>query len=49
MILLEVDDVGEESWEKTRAIRLTRSSGVSSETTLSTSLADRMRVDIGSI
>ena len=37
---------GEDNWEKTRAMRLTRSSEVSLETTWSTSFADKMSVDI---
>ena len=37
---------GEDNWEKTRAMRLTRSSEVSLETTWSTSFADKTSVDI---
>ena len=37
---------GEDNWEKTRAMRLTRSSEVRLETTWSTSFADKTSVDI---
>ena len=42
----EGEEEGEDNWEKTRAMRLTRSSEVSLETTWSTSFADKMSVDI---
>ena len=44
-----LEDEGEEeedNWEKTRAMRLTRSSEVSLEMTWSTSFADKTSVDI---
>ena len=45
--LSEEEEEGEEdNWEKTRAMRLTRSSEVSLETTWSTSFADKTIVDI---
>ena len=42
----EEGEEGEDNWEKTRAMRLTRSSEVRLETTWSTSFADKMSVDI---
>ena len=44
--LSEGEEEGEDNWEKTRAMRLTRSSEVSLETTWSTSFADKTSVDI---
>ena len=44
----EEGEEGEDNWEKTRAMRLTRSSEVSLETTWSTSFADKASVDIAS-
>ena len=42
----EWEEGEEDNWEKTRAMRLTRSSEVSLEMTWSTSFADKTSVDI---